>query len=68
MLEGSRGGLGQVGLDVPWLVKRVRQLAEGSTSTSDNRDKEVIASYALATWLHSWGVERMKDCKWEGSR
>lgn len=63
-IEAVRGPLERVGLDVRWLVKRVAQLADGQKMTSAFDDKEVIASYALATWLRSWGVEHVADCSW----
>lgn len=63
-LEQVRGPLECVGLDVRWLVRRVAQLAGGKQTTSAREDKEVIAAYALATWLNSWGVEHVSDCNW----
>ena len=63
-IEHVRGPLERVGLDVSWLVRRVAQLADGKRTSSARDDKEVIASYALATWLRSWGVERVSDCSW----
>jgi hypothetical protein len=63
-LERVRSPLEHVGLNVRWLIGRVSQLATGSKSTFDSCDREVIASYALASWLHSWGIVRASDCRW----
>jgi hypothetical protein len=63
-LERVAGPLHLLGLDVRWLVRRVAQLAGGQKTTSAGDDKEVIAAYALATWLRSWGVERASECGW----
>ena len=63
-IERVRGPLEFLGLDVRWLVRRVVQLAGGQRTSSARHDKEVIASYALATWLYSWGVEHVADCRW----
>jgi hypothetical protein len=66
-IERASGPLEAVGLDVGWLIKRVARLADGHIRTSNkgNRgDKEVIAAYALATWLRGWGIERVSDCLW----
>ena len=63
-IERVRGPLEHLGLDVRWLSRRVAQLAEGKKSTTAREDREVIAGYALATWLRSWGVERVADCAW----
>lgn len=63
-LDRARSPLERVGLNMRWLNRRVRQLADGSKSTSDLCDKEVIASYALANWLRSWGILHASHCRW----
>jgi hypothetical protein len=63
-LDRVRSPLERVGFNMRWLNHRVRQLADGSKSASDRCDKEVIASYAVATWLRSWGILRASDCGW----
>lgn len=63
-IERVRAPLENLGINVKWMVKRVAQLADGQKMTSARDDKEVIASYSIATWLHSWGVERVSDCNW----
>jgi hypothetical protein len=63
-IERVRAPLERLGLDVRWLVRRVAQLVGGQKTTSAGDDKEVIAGYALATWLRSWGVEQVSDCSW----
>ena len=63
-IERVRGPLERLGMDVRWLVRRVALLADGQKTTSALDDKEVIAGYAIATWLRSWGVERVADCSW----
>ena len=63
-IERVREPLERLGVEVRWLVKQVTLLADGRRSTSDREDREVIAIYALATWLHSWGIDRATDCHW----
>jgi asparagine synthetase B (glutamine-hydrolysing) len=63
-IERVRAPLERLGLDVRWLVRRVARLVGGQRSMTARDDREVIAAYALATWLHSWGVERVSDCAW----
>jgi len=63
-IESVSAPLEHIGLDVRWLVKRVAQLASWEKTTFGKDDKEVFAVYALATWLRSWGVERVSDCSW----
>ena len=63
-IELVKEPLKHIGLDVQWLVRRVGQLARWEKTKFGSDDKEVIAAYALATWLHSWGVERVTDCSW----
>ena len=65
-IERVSGPIERVGMDARWLVGRVQQLARGQKSTTARDDREVIAGYALATWLRSWGVERVSDCGWTG--
>ena len=64
-IERVRGPLERAGLDVPWLTQRVGKLARWETSTFGRDDREVFAVYALATWLHSWGIEQVSDAVWE---
>ena len=63
-IEAARGPLECVGVDMRWLGKRVEELASGRRSTTAKDDREVIAAYALAMWLRSWGVQRVSDCGW----
>ena len=63
-IDRVSGPLESIGLDVRWLVKRVARLASGDASTTERDDREVIAAYALAIWLRSWGVDRVSDCEW----
>jgi asparagine synthetase B (glutamine-hydrolysing) len=64
-LERAREPLQYLGVRLPWLRSRVTQLASGRKSTTAREDSEVIACYALAAWLRSWGVERLGDCDWD---
>jgi hypothetical protein len=63
-IELARGPLEHIGLDVRWLVRRIAQLASWQRTTFGRDDREVFAVYGLATWLRSWGVERVSDCSW----
>jgi len=63
-IERVSAPLEHIGLNARWLVRRVRELARWEKTTFGQDDKEVFAAYALATWLHSWGVERVRDCGW----
>ena len=54
-IERAREPLERLGVELRWLEKQVTLLVDGRRSTSDRDDREVIAVYALATWLHSWG-------------
>jgi hypothetical protein len=56
--------LEHLGLNMRWLNRRVRQLADLSKPTHDRYDIEVVASYALASWLQSWDILCMSDCEW----
>jgi asparagine synthetase B (glutamine-hydrolysing) len=63
-IEMVRGPLEYLGLDIRWLIRRIEQLAGWEKAKFDRDDKEVFAVYALATWLRSWGIERVSDCGW----
>jgi hypothetical protein len=63
-IERISGPLEQLGLEVRWLLRRVAELTQGRKASSDREDKEVIGSYAVATWLRAWGVEHVTDCAW----
>ncbi len=63
-IERVAAPLEHIGLDVGWLVRRVAQLASWEKTAFGKDDKEVFAAYAVATWLRSWGVERVSDCSW----
>jgi len=63
-IELAKEPLQHIGLDVRWLIGRIGQLARWEKSSFGSDDKEVIAAYALATWLRSWGIERSSDCNW----
>jgi hypothetical protein len=52
--------LEHIGLSPSWLMKRVRQLA----AWKDVSEREVMAAYAVAFWLSSWGLERLSDLEW----
>ncbi|MGA3353994.1 MAG: asparagine synthase C-terminal domain-containing protein [Acidimicrobiales bacterium] len=64
-IERVREPLEFLGVKVRWLRTRVEELAGGRKSTTARDDREVIACYALATWLGSWAVERVADCCWD---
>ena len=64
-VERVRGPLELLGLQVPWLRERVLRFARGDKGMAAGDDKEVIACFALATWLRSWGVEHVGDCCWD---
>ncbi|WP_405495765.1 hypothetical protein [Nocardia sp. NBC_00511] len=63
-LDRGHAPLERIGFNLRWLHRRVQQLADGTKSTSDRDDKEIIASYALAHWLNSWGIVDASDCFW----
>jgi hypothetical protein len=63
-IERVAAPLEHIGLDVGWLIMRVAELASWEKTMFGKDDKEVFAVYALATWLRSWGVERVSDCTW----
>ena len=63
-IERVAAPLEHIGLNVGWLVGRVDQLASWEKTAFGKDDKEVFAAYAVATWLRSWGVERVSDCSW----
>jgi hypothetical protein len=63
-IETVSAPLEHIGLNVGWIVRRIAQLAAWERTTFGKDDREVFAVYALATWLRSWGVERVSDCGW----
>ena len=56
--------LGHLGIDVSWLVRRVRQLSRWERTQSGSDDAAVFGAYALATWLESWGIRHPGDHGW----
>ena len=49
-----------IGVSPAWLIERVRALADWR----DVSDREVLAVYAIATWLDSWDIARPGDVSW----
>lgn len=60
MLERASPVLAHIGLSPSWLFRRVQQLARWQPVP----DREVLAAYALAAWLISWDIERVRDVAW----
>lgn len=60
-LERAAGPLGHIGANPAWLLERTRRLSEWAPVS----DREVLAAYAVAAWLVSWGIERVSDVAWE---
>ncbi len=52
--------LAHIGVSPMWLQRRARELGEWH----DKSDREVLAAYAIATWLESWGLRRAGDVDW----
>jgi hypothetical protein len=63
-IECLSGPLEALGLNVGWLARRTRELADWKTTAYGMDDRELFAAYAIAMWLRSWGVERLSDCDW----
>jgi asparagine synthetase B (glutamine-hydrolysing) len=59
-LERAATILEHLGLSPAWLLRRARCLAEWGPVS----DREVLAAYAVAAWLVSWGLERVSDVGW----
>jgi len=53
--------LDYIGISVSWLLRRARDLADWKTES----DRDLLAAYAVATWLLSWGVEKVNDVPWD---
>ena len=60
-IERAASILEHIGFSPTWLLDRVRALA-GWQPVSD---REVLAGYALSTWLAAWGLTRVSDVSWE---
>ncbi len=61
MLERVAGPLEHIGANPAWLLERTRLLADWAPVSN----REVLAAYAVAAWLVSWGIERVSDVAWE---
>ena len=59
-IERSAPVLQHIGASPNWLLARVRRLAAWAPVS----DREVLAAYAVAVWLVSWGLERVTDVRW----
>ena len=60
-LERVAGPLEHIGANPAWLFERTRRLADWAPVS----DREVLAAYAVAAWLVSWGIERVSDVAWD---
>lgn len=60
-LDRVAGPLEHIGASPAWLLERTRRLADWAPVS----DREVLAAYAVAAWLVSWGIERVSDVAWE---
>jgi asparagine synthetase B (glutamine-hydrolysing) len=60
VFEQTGDVLTQLGVSPNWLQRRARELGEWA----DKSDREVLALYAIATWLLAWGVTRAGDVDW----
>lgn len=49
-----------IGIDTKWLRRRCAALAAWQPCS----DREVLALYAVATWLHAWGLCRPRERTW----
>jgi asparagine synthetase B (glutamine-hydrolysing) len=60
VFDQASASLEHIGISVAWLQRRVRDLADWREVS----DREVLASYAIATWLNAWGLERLAQPGW----
>lgn len=52
--------LAHIGVSAGWLERRTRELA----AWAPRSDREVLALYAVATWLDAWGLCRPRERTW----
>jgi hypothetical protein len=60
LFEATGSALACIGLSPAWLVRRTRALGEWRPVS----DREVLAAYAIAYWLKSWGIDKASDVAW----
>lgn len=60
VFERAGGILAHIGVSPDWLQRRARELG----AWHDKSDREVLAAYAIATWLESWGLQHARDVDW----
>ena len=60
VFESTNEVLTHLGVSPAWLIRRVRDLARWRSKS----DREVLAMYAISTWLMNWGIKRAKDVEW----
>lgn len=58
--EQAGGILSHIGVSPGWLQRRARELGEWH----EKSDREVLAAYAIAAWLESWGLRRAEEVDW----
>ncbi|MCM2312825.1 MAG: asparagine synthase C-terminal domain-containing protein [Steroidobacteraceae bacterium] len=52
--------LAHIGVSPAWLQRRARELG----AWQERSDREVLAAYAIATWLAAWDLRRVEDVDW----
>jgi asparagine synthetase B (glutamine-hydrolysing) len=62
MLDRTSTVLEHIGLSPKWLLRRVRQLSNWQPVSG----REVLAAYAISSWLVSQDIERASDVTWSG--
>lgn len=60
-IERASSVLEHIGFSPNWLLKRAADLANWQPVEAG----EVIAGYAVATWLAAWGIDRSSAVTWE---
>lgn len=60
LFEEVRAMFAHLGVSTDWLQRRVLELGEWQ----EKSDREVLAFYAIALWLSSWGITRPGDVSW----
>lgn len=63
-LDRSSRVLDHLGIDVPWLTRRVRRLSRWECTDFGTDDRLVFSAYAVATWLQSWGIDHPGEHRW----
>ncbi len=53
--------LNHIGFSTKWLMNRVQQLSNWENVS----DREILAAYAIATWLASWDIYEVADVRWQ---